>query len=146
MGCEYEVEIDGEVFAVRRVSSMERFLKEDENLTAEQAELIARAFLLAESMFEDEKRENYSENHITETTTETERRSITEREVFFEKIKEKLTERTFEKPGNEISGDSFDVSALAEFSDIKNYRQKVEELSRYLQRDNRRFEEYFEMY
>lgn len=143
---EYEVEIDGEVFAVRRVSSQERFLREDENLTEEQAELIARAFLLAATMFDDEKSVSYSENHITETMTETEYRNVTEREVFFEKIKEKLTERTLEKLSTETSGESFDVSALAEFSDIKNYRQKVEELSRYLQRDNRRYEGYFEMY
>ena len=53
MNREYEVEIDGEVFTVRRVKNKEDRLT-DEELTKEQAELLAMAYLVAESMFEEE--------------------------------------------------------------------------------------------
>ena len=139
---EFEVEIDGAIFSVKQTSSEEDTGKYGE----EEAELVARACLLYEEEAEDKvyapKRKTADETVRTEkieTVTELLRDRVTERvkEIFHDKVTEKYVESQL---GNlrETETESL-VPSL-------NYRRQIEELSRYLSRDSRRYDVYFEMY
>ena len=141
---EYEVEIDGEVFTVRRVKTSDDAA--DEELTEEQARLIARAYLLADGMFEKEELQTETHRLVNEEITEKIFREITENKVISEEIRKITAQRQLEVLKETAGDESFDISELPDFSYMKNYRRQIEDLSRYLQRDSRRYDGYFETY
>ena len=152
MNEEYEVEIDGALFTVRRVSAMERIMaaKDSEILTEElgeeEAELIARACILAKSLFADNKPVFDSGRDALEKLTYEKVYELTKHEVFYEKVTEKYVERQLETLRESAGEDDSYSLPQSVLSDFKNYRRQVEELSRYLERDSRRYDGNFDLY
>ena len=130
MDREFEVEIDGALFKVKQV------LYEDDsaNYGEKEAELVARACLLYEEETEkheiSRKVEKVTKENVTEVTE-------TVKEVF----KEKLTEKSAEEKLDRIRESTAEVPSAS-----LNYRRQIEELSRYLSRDSRRYDGNFDMY
>ena len=127
---EFEVEIDGAVFTVKQIMPEEDTGEYGE----EEAALIARACLLVE---EETEKKAYSpemkreKTHFHETSTEK------VKEIFREKVTEKFVQGQLETlRKNQIPASEPSV----------NYRRQIEELSRYLSRDSRRYDGYFEIY
>ena len=128
---EFEVEIDGVVFKVKQVQP-----EDGGDYTEKEAELVARACLL----FEDEaEKMAFSDKPKTDISKNPEEPSETVREIFHEKITEKYVTRQPDELQRSVR-----ETAQSQLS--VNYRRQVEELSRYLSRDSRRYDGYFEMY
>ena len=123
---EFEVEIDGAVFKVKQIIPEEAYGKEE-------AELVARACLLADEKEEKQKYAAKTGEH-SKTVFSLEN---TEKEIFREKITEKYIERQTQE-----MGESADIASVLP----ENHRRQIEELSRYLSRDSRRYEGNFDMY
>ncbi|MBQ8831358.1 MAG: hypothetical protein IJ017_07140 [Oscillospiraceae bacterium] len=126
---EFEVEIDGAVFTVKQI------LPEDDTYeyTEKVAELIARACLLADD--EAEKKANAPRKYDNQPSYDREHEKVTE--VFREKVTEKYVEGQLE---------DIRKTYTEPIAPSVNYRRQIEELSRYLSRDSRRYDGYFEMY
>ena len=125
---EFEVEIDGVLFKVKQIVPEEETAEYDEK----EAELIARACLEFEDEAEKKTAVKTSEKKIVH---ETETEKITE--VFRDKVTEKFVGGKMES----LRKNQTETSDAA-----VNYRRQVEELSRYLSRDSRRYDGNFEIY
>ena len=128
---EFEVEIDGAVFTVKQT------LPEDDTREygEKEAELVARACLLYE---EEEEKKAYSPRKSKESGKPLPK-EVNEKvkEVFRERITEKYVDNQLESLKSTPSEPSEKAA---------NYRRQIEELSRYLSRDSRRYDGNFEMY
>lgn len=128
---EFEVEIDGAVFTVKQT------LPEDDTREygEKEAELVARACLLYE---EEEEKKAYSPRKSKESGKPLPK-EVNEKvkEVFRERITEKYVENQLESLKSTPSEPS---------EKAVNYRRQIEELSRYLSRDSRRYDGNFELY
>ena len=126
---EFEVEIDGAVFTVKQIEP-----EYDGEYGEEEAALVARACLLYE---DEEKMKAYAPEKELETKTVYEKTIEQAKEVIRENITEKAVEGHLENLKNTYMEEN-DTSA--------NYRRQIEQLSRYLSRDSRRYDGNFEIY
>ena len=128
---EFEVEIDGAVFTVKQIAPEDGTAEYGEK----EAELVSRACLLYE---EEAEKKAYAP-----------KKAVPNEEVLPEKAREKVTEILREKITEKHVAVQLEEmkAAQAEPSEkAVNYRRQIEELSRYLSRDSRRYDGYFEMY
>lgn len=152
---EYEVEIDGVLFNVRQISALDRLLAErdSEELEAElgskDAELIARACILSKSLYKDEKPAFQNGYEVLKELTSEKVYELTHTQAVYEKKTERVVERNTDISKNTTEGNNeyteFNENIRQEY-EYRSYRSRIEELSRYLERDSRRFDGYFEMY
>ena len=151
---EYEVEIDGQLFTVRRISAIEQILAEkegtelSEKLGDGQAELIARACILSKSLYSENAPVFESGYEVLEKLTAEKVYELTNRETVTKQVTERVVEKRTEVFEKEAQ--SFQDYSLPEISEETtenvSLRQKAEELSRFLERDSRRYDGYFDMF
>lgn len=154
MNDEYEVEIDGTVFRVRQISALEHILAERDSeklakeLKCENTDLIARAYLLASSLYMEDKPAFNDGYEVMTSFTADKIYELTQHVVFRERVTERITEKNTEyvsEPAKETTMKDNTTQIDGKY-ESNSYRSSVEKLSRYLHRDSRRYDGYFEMY
>lgn len=154
MNEEYEVEIDGQLFTVRRISALEQIMAErdgaelSEKLGSGESELIARACILARSLYSENEPVFGNGYEVLSKLTSEKVYELTERETVTKQVTERVLEKkteVFEKKAQEMPDYSLPEFSAEETENV-NYRRAAEELSRFLERDSRRYDGYFDMF